>query len=80
MSDDQRIPPNGPKLPKVRVTAAACPICGAPPQPRYRPFCSRRCADVDLHRWLGEVYTVPTEEPPDPDDPAFAELLRRGES
>lgn len=39
-----------------------CPICGKPPEPNYRPFCSRRCADVDLQRWLSGVYAVPAEE------------------
>jgi endogenous inhibitor of DNA gyrase (YacG/DUF329 family) len=36
-----------------------CPICGAPAANRYRPFCSARCADVDLARWLNERYSVP---------------------
>jgi len=39
-----------------------CPICGKPADERVRPFCSRRCADVDLHRWLSGVYTVPVVE------------------
>ncbi|MFV3074331.1 DNA gyrase inhibitor YacG [Niveispirillum fermenti] len=42
--------------------AAGCPICGKPPVPDFRPFCSKRCADVDLSRWLGEVYRVPVED------------------
>jgi endogenous inhibitor of DNA gyrase (YacG/DUF329 family) len=42
-------------------------MCGAPVAPRYRPFCSRRCADEDLHRWLGGAYRLPTNEVPDPD-------------
>lgn len=42
-----------------------CPICGKPSDPKLRPFCSRRCADVDLNRWLGGVYRVETEEPAD---------------
>jgi uncharacterized protein len=37
----------------------ACPICGKPRVERYRPFCSRRCSDVDLNRWLSGVYAVP---------------------
>ncbi len=41
-----------------------CPICGKPSAPRHRPFCSRRCADLDLHRWLGEGYRIPTDEAP----------------
>ena len=36
-----------------------CPICGKPAVEAFRPFCSRRCADVDLHRWLSGVYAVP---------------------
>lgn len=40
----------------------SCPACGAPTEARYRPFCSRRCADLDLWRWLGGAYRVPTRE------------------
>ncbi|MBE2276830.1 MAG: DNA gyrase inhibitor YacG [Rhodobacteraceae bacterium] len=40
-----------------------CPICGKPTEPSYRPFCSRRCADVDLARWLGDGYRIPGAEP-----------------
>jgi endogenous inhibitor of DNA gyrase (YacG/DUF329 family) len=53
---------------------ASCPICGKPAAQAHRPFCSRRCADIDLHRWLSGVYRVPTEERPtdggvaDPDE------------
>lgn len=36
-----------------------CPICGKPRSTKYRPFCSKRCADIDLGRWLREVYTIP---------------------
>lgn len=43
-------------------SAPACPICGAAAAPDLRPFCSKRCADVDLHRWLGGVYRVETDE------------------
>lgn len=45
-----------------------CPICGKPSLQKYHPFCSARCADVDLHRWLGGRYAVPAEEEPDPGD------------
>jgi hypothetical protein len=44
------------------MTTARCPICGKPPAQDHRPFCSRRCADVDLQRWLSGVYTAPAEE------------------
>jgi endogenous inhibitor of DNA gyrase (YacG/DUF329 family) len=36
-----------------------CVICGRPRDKRYDPFCSKRCADVDLHRWLSGAYVVP---------------------
>lgn len=50
-----------------------CPICAKETAERYRPFCSRRCSDVDLGRWLTGSYVVPGPEGEDvsPDtDPA----------
>ena len=47
------------------VDRKGCPICGKPAQARWRPFCSKRCADVDLHRWLSGAYTVPVVEDED---------------
>ena len=41
---------------------AACPICDDPAVREYIPFCSKRCADVDLHRWLSGGYAIPAEE------------------
>ena len=46
----------------------SCPICGRKAEPRYRPFCSRRCADVDLGRWLTGGYAIPTEHVGDDDE------------
>ncbi len=43
--------------------AKPCPICGKAGGVETAPFCSKRCADVDLHRWLGGVYAVPSDEP-----------------
>ncbi|MFZ1662480.1 MAG: DNA gyrase inhibitor YacG [Paracoccaceae bacterium] len=37
----------------------ACPICLKESDPKYRPFCSRRCADIDLGRWLKGSYVIP---------------------
>ncbi len=48
--------------------AKPCPICGKPADAKLRPFCSKRCADVDLHRWLVGVYAVPAVESDEPDD------------
>ena len=39
----------------------SCPICAKDADPKYRPFCSRRCADVDLGRWLTGSYAIPAE-------------------
>lgn len=39
-----------------------CPICRKPVDEKYRPFCSKRCADVDLAKWLTGSYAVPMEE------------------
>ena len=56
-----------------------CPICGKPAGAGFRPFCSRRCADVDLGRWLKGGYAIagpaagpqapggPIQNPPDED-------------
>ncbi|HEY2709872.1 MAG TPA: DNA gyrase inhibitor YacG [Caulobacteraceae bacterium] len=41
------------------MTERRCPTCGKPTDPGFRPFCSARCADVDLHRWLSDKYVVP---------------------
>jgi uncharacterized protein len=53
MSDDPT-KGEGPKIP-----ATTCPICGKPAAERHRPFCSHRCALIDLGRWLGGNYRVP---------------------
>jgi len=47
-----------------------CPICGRAADQRYRPFCSKRCADIDLARWLGGDYRIPTEEKPEEAPPS----------
>ena len=58
----------------VRVTAPKCVRCGQPVQPRYRPFCSQRCADADLGAWFTGRYRVETNEAPaDPGETDEAE-------
>jgi hypothetical protein len=42
-----------------------CPICNRVASPKFKPFCSHRCADVDLARWLNGNYAIPAVEPPD---------------
>jgi len=43
----------------------ACPICDRTTDKKYKPFCSKRCADVDLAKWLGGAYAVPSQDPDD---------------
>jgi uncharacterized protein len=45
------------------VHRSPCPVCGKPADPRLRPFCSCRCADVDLGRWFTGQYRVPSASP-----------------
>ena len=49
-------------------SAPPCPICNKPSVREFKPFCSKRCADVDLSRWFSGAYAVPGE----PADPAAA--------
>lgn len=44
------------------MKAKTCPICGKPGDKTYRPFCSKRCAEIDLGRWFTESYRVETTE------------------
>ncbi len=44
-----------------------CVICGKEQDLKFRPFCSKRCADVDLNRWLSGGYAIPAAEEDDPD-------------
>jgi len=45
-----------------------CVVCSKPQDDKFRPFCSKRCADIDLGRWLNEEYAIPTDAPPDEDE------------
>ena len=46
---------------------AKCPICGDPAEYEARPFCSRRCATIDLYRWFSGGYAIPSREDEDED-------------
>jgi uncharacterized protein len=53
----------GPKKTNARTGAAkSCPICGKPALAASKPFCSERCRDVDLNRWLSGSYAIPARE------------------
>lgn len=43
----------------------SCPICKNATDPKFRPFCSGRCADIDLGKWISGAYAVPSRDPED---------------
>ena len=45
-----------------------CPVCGKPATMEYKPFCSKKCADIDFNRWFKGSYVVHTNETPTEDD------------
>ncbi|MCF6273975.1 MAG: DNA gyrase inhibitor YacG [Rhodobacteraceae bacterium] len=55
----------------------SCPICSKDTAQRYRPFCSRRCADVDLGKWLNGSYASPAEEIEPEEAEELADFLAR---
>ena len=46
---------------QAKIPVGKCPICDKPAVEQHRPFCSRRCALIDLGRWVGGNYRVPAE-------------------
>ena len=50
-----------------KPSAKRCPICGKPATEAAKPFCSDRCRDVDLNRWLSGSYVVPGRSEADED-------------
>ncbi|GJE15630.1 DNA gyrase inhibitor YacG [Methylobacterium marchantiae] len=57
-----------PTKPSTKLKAEPCPICRKPVRPEFQPFCSARCADIDLGRWLTDRYAIPTDEDENEDD------------
>jgi uncharacterized protein len=51
------------------MSAGKCVICGKPQDEKFRPFCSKRCADVDLNRWFSGGYAIPAEDQSDDNAP-----------
>jgi uncharacterized protein len=56
-----------PKVTRLRPQKP-CPICGKPSVQRFHPFCSARCADIDLNRWLSGTYVIPARENEDDEE------------
>ena len=50
------------KIVKTHSLKSACPLCQRPAEILYRPFCSRRCAQLDLGKWLTGRYAIPPHE------------------
>ncbi len=50
---------------KAHSGVTQCAMCSAPVVEKYKPFCSKRCADLDLGKWLNASYAVPATEPPE---------------
>ena len=48
----------------------SCPICAKETDPKYRPFSSKRCADIDLAKWPSGSYAIPSEDPEDLEEAA----------
>jgi endogenous inhibitor of DNA gyrase (YacG/DUF329 family) len=60
--------PAEPPKPDEKLTGKPCPICGKPGIEASRPFCSERCRDVDLNRWLSNSYAIPAAKDDDADE------------
>jgi len=64
------------KVVRLRPTRP-CPICGKPSVQAFHPFCSSRCAQIDLNRWLSGAYVIPASVDPNPaadaDSPNFGD-------
>ncbi len=56
-----------------------CPMCAKDTDPKYRPFCSKRCADLDLGKWLTGAYAIPADAPEDQEEAAeeLAKQMRK---
>ncbi len=61
----------------VVLKKSKCPTCGKPATDKYHPFCSDRCAILDLGHWLDGAYRIPADEAPRED--AFTAVEEDGE-
>lgn len=50
------------------MSQAKCVICGKDQEAQFKPFCSKRCADVDLNRWFSGSYAIPASEEDEGED------------
>jgi len=61
-------PPEDANPGKAKQVTKSCPICGTPATEASKPFCSERCRDVDLNRWLSDSYRIPAKQDDDDTD------------
>lgn len=59
-SDDEKL--SRPEAKVVPLKERKCPMCSKPMEQKFRPFCSRRCANLDLGNWFGETYRAETDD------------------
>lgn len=58
--------------------AMKCPICKKDLEDmKYKPFCSKRCADIDLGNWLNGSYAIPAEELDEEDVQELQEAMEK---
>ncbi|MEM7619516.1 MAG: DNA gyrase inhibitor YacG [Pseudomonadota bacterium] len=62
-----------------KTSQRACPICRKETVARYRPFCSKRCADIDLGRWLSDGYAIPSDSDSEEDGSIASSYTNFGE-
>ena len=58
---------------EAEPVALKCAICGKPQEVRFKPFCSKRCANVDLSRWLKGAYAIPGRDEDEGEGRSIAE-------
>ena len=62
--------------PAPGTVGGKCPICGKPSVHAVRPFCSARCADIDLGRWVSGAYVITSGQTDGDEDGDEAALAR----
>jgi len=63
------------ELEDITPTGGKCSLCGKPAVTAFRPFCSKRCADIDLGRWVSGTYAIPTYEDDDEDGDDIPDIV-----
>lgn len=59
--------------PRLKKKPVRCPVCRESAVEAYRPFCSKRCADIDLGKWFSGAYAVPGRDEDEGDGPGSSQ-------